>query len=56
MSAIAPVKSLTFTSSTKKLRVKLYYKKAARKLLVKLTPGVNRTRSTQDETLKKINQ
>jgi hypothetical protein len=35
----APIKSLTFTSSTKKLRAKLFYKKAASKMLVKLTPG-----------------
>jgi hypothetical protein len=36
---LAPIKSLTFTSSTKKLCAKLLYKKAARKMLVKLTPG-----------------
>jgi hypothetical protein len=35
---LAPIKSLTFTQ--KKLRAKLLYKKAARKMLVKLTPGV----------------
>jgi hypothetical protein len=35
----APIKSLTFTSSKKKLRAKLSYEKAARKMLVKLTPG-----------------
>jgi hypothetical protein len=34
---IAPIKSLTFTASTKKLRAKLSYKKAARKMLVKWT-------------------
>jgi hypothetical protein len=31
--------SLTFTETTKKLRAKLSYKKAARKMLVKLTPA-----------------
>jgi hypothetical protein len=35
----ALIKSLTFTSSTKKLRAKLLYKKAVRKMLVKLTQG-----------------
>ncbi len=39
---IAPIKSLTFTSSTKKLRAKLSYKKAACKMLVKLTPIICR--------------
>jgi hypothetical protein len=34
-----PIKSLTFTSSTKKLCAKLLYEKAALKMLVKLTPG-----------------
>ncbi len=33
----APIKSLTFTSSTKKLCKKLLYKKATRKMSVKLT-------------------
>jgi hypothetical protein len=37
---LAPIKSLTFTASTKKLCSKLSYKKAACKMLVKLTPGV----------------
>jgi hypothetical protein len=37
---LAPIKSLTFTSSTKRLCTKLSYKKAARKMLVKLTPVV----------------
>ncbi len=36
---LAPIKSFTFTSSTKKLHAKLLYKKAAHKMLVKLTPG-----------------
>jgi hypothetical protein len=36
---LAPIKSLTFTSSTYKLCAKLLYKKAADKMLVKLTPG-----------------
>ncbi len=36
---LAPIKSLTFTSSTKKLCAKLLYEKAAWKMLVKLTPG-----------------
>jgi hypothetical protein len=35
----APIKILTFISSTKKLRAKLSYEKAARKMLVKLTPA-----------------
>ncbi len=35
---LAPIKSWTFTASTKKLRAKLLYKKPARKMLVKLTP------------------
>jgi hypothetical protein len=35
---LAPIKSLTFPVSTKKLRTKLSYEKAARKMLVKLTP------------------
>jgi hypothetical protein len=35
-----PIKSLTFTASTKKLWTKLSYEKATRKMLVKLTPGV----------------
>jgi hypothetical protein len=34
----AKKKSLTYTSSTKKLCAKLSYEKAARKMLVKLTP------------------
>jgi hypothetical protein len=34
---LVPVKSLTFTASTKKLHVKLPYEKAACKMLVKLT-------------------
>jgi hypothetical protein len=38
---LAPIKSLTFTSSTKKLCAKLSYIKAMRKMLVKLTPDVN---------------
>jgi hypothetical protein len=37
---LAPIKSLTFTASTKKLCAKLLYKKVARKMLVKLTPNV----------------
>ncbi len=36
---LAPVKNLTFTSSTKKLPTKLSYEKAARKMLMKLTPN-----------------
>ncbi len=35
---LAPIKSLTFTASTKKLRTKLSYEKALCKMLVKLTP------------------
>ncbi len=35
---LAPIKSLTFAASTKKLHAKLLYEKAARKML-KLTPG-----------------
>jgi hypothetical protein len=35
----APIKSLTLTSSTKKIRAKLLYKKAAHEMLVKLTQG-----------------
>ncbi len=35
---LVPIKSLTFTSSTKKLRAKLLFKKAAGKILVKLAP------------------
>jgi hypothetical protein len=35
----APIKSLTFTSSTIKLFAKLLFKKYARKMLVKLTHG-----------------
>ncbi len=38
---LAQIKSLTFTASTKRLRAKLLYKKAARKMLVKLTPADN---------------
>jgi hypothetical protein len=38
---LAPIKSLTFTVSTKKLCAKLSYEKAAHKMLVKLTPGLN---------------
>ncbi len=36
---IGPIKSLTFNASTKKLRAKLSYEKAAHKMLMKLTPG-----------------
>jgi hypothetical protein len=35
---LAPIKSLTFTASTKKLRPKPLHKKVAHKMLVKLTP------------------
>ncbi len=35
---LATIKSLTFTASIEKLCAKLWYKKAARKMLVKLTP------------------
>jgi hypothetical protein len=35
-----PIKSLTFTASTKKLCAKLLYKKAVHKMLVKLTPEI----------------
>jgi hypothetical protein len=35
--SLAPIKSFTITASTKKLRVKLSYEKAAHKMLVKLT-------------------
>ncbi len=37
---LAPIKCLTFTASTKKLRAKLSYEKAARNMLVKLTPCI----------------
>jgi hypothetical protein len=37
---LSPIKSLTFTSSTKKLCAKLSHKKATHKMLVKLTPDV----------------
>ncbi len=40
---LAQIKSLSFSASTKKLSAKLTYEKAARKMLVKLTPGVNFT-------------
>ncbi len=41
---LAPVKNLTFTSSTKKLRPKLSYEKTVCGMLMKLTPaGVNFT-------------
>ncbi len=36
---LVPLKSLTFTASTKKLSAKLLYKKAARKMLERLTRG-----------------
>jgi hypothetical protein len=39
MSAIAQVKNLTFTLSTKKLGAKLSFEKAARKMLVKSRRG-----------------
>jgi hypothetical protein len=35
---LAPVKNLTFTSSTKKFRAKFLYEKAVSRMLVKLTP------------------
>jgi hypothetical protein len=35
-----PIKSLTFTLSTKKFQGKLSYVKVARKMLVKLTPAL----------------
>jgi hypothetical protein len=35
---LAPIKSLTFMASTKKLCAKLSFEKAARKMLVKLIP------------------
>jgi hypothetical protein len=35
---LAPIKSLTFTASTKKLGAKHSYEKVAHKMLVKLTP------------------
>ncbi len=37
---LAPIKSLTFIASTKKLRAKLLHEKAARKMLVKLSPAL----------------
>jgi hypothetical protein len=37
---LAPIKSLTFTASTKKLCAKLSYEKGPRKMLVKLTQGL----------------
>jgi hypothetical protein len=40
-SILAPIKSFTFTASTKKIRAKLSYEKASLKMLVKLTPGLN---------------
>jgi hypothetical protein len=38
---LVPIKSLTFTASTKKLCAKLLNEKAACKMLVKLTPGTH---------------
>jgi hypothetical protein len=40
LSAFAPKKVQTKNVSTKKLCAKLWYEKAARKMLVKLTPGI----------------
>jgi hypothetical protein len=42
---LAPIKSLTLTSSTKKLHPKLWYKIAACKIFVKSTLGVLATSS-----------
>jgi hypothetical protein len=42
-----PIKSLTFTSRTKKLRAKLSYKITARKMLVKLTPDAKKKGDTK---------
>jgi hypothetical protein len=36
---LAPKRAQTYNVSTKKLRAKFSYEKAARKMLVKLTPG-----------------
>jgi hypothetical protein len=35
---LAPIKSFTFTASTKKICAKRLYEKAVHKMLVKLTP------------------
>jgi hypothetical protein len=49
----APLKSLTFTSSKKKLGAKLLYKRAAHKLLVKLTQGCHRMKKNESKKRKK---
>ncbi len=38
---LVPIKNLTFTANTKKLRAKLLYEKATCKMLVKLTPYIH---------------
>ncbi len=50
---LAQIKSLTFTTSTKKLCAKLSYIKGARKMLVKLTPAVGLTQ-TKTEHLQNL--
>jgi hypothetical protein len=40
---LVPIKSLTFTASTKKLCANLFYEKATHKMLVKMSPERNPT-------------
>jgi hypothetical protein len=51
---LAPIKSLTFTASSKKLHAKLSYDKAARKMLVKLTPEQKKKKTREANSLHEI--